>query len=123
MFLMCYSVAMHTYNHEPMHRIMNLKKLGVNQKRRLACYFQLFDPSDYEVLDRLPVHVRNRVGPRVELILKIIIILLIIFLRFIKSKPCQSQTIKVKTILFPARGLTRIPALRTADVIINSATP
>ena len=33
-------------------------------------------------------HVRNRVCPRVELILKIIIILLIIFLRFIKSKPC-----------------------------------
>ena len=32
-------------------------------------------------------HVRNRVCPRVELILKIIIILLIIFLGFIKSKP------------------------------------
>ena len=31
---------------------------------------------------------RNRVCPRVELILKIIIILLIIFLGFIKSKPC-----------------------------------
>ena len=33
-------------------------------------------------------HVRTRVCPRVELILKIIIILLIIFLGFIKSKPC-----------------------------------
>ena len=33
-------------------------------------------------------HVRNRVCQRVELILKIIIILLIIFLGFIKSKPC-----------------------------------
>ena len=33
-------------------------------------------------------HVRNRVCPRVELILKIIIILLIIFLGFIKSKTC-----------------------------------
>ena len=33
-------------------------------------------------------YVRNRVCPRVELILKIIIILLIIFLGFIKSKPC-----------------------------------
>ena len=33
-------------------------------------------------------HVRNRVCLRVELILKIIIILLIIFLGFIKSKPC-----------------------------------
>ena len=33
-------------------------------------------------------HVRNRVCPRVELILKIIIILLIIFIGFIKSKPC-----------------------------------
>ena len=33
-------------------------------------------------------HVRNRVCPRVELILKIIIILLIIFLGFIKSMPC-----------------------------------
>ena len=33
-------------------------------------------------------HVRNRVCPRVELILKIIIILPIIFLGFIKSKPC-----------------------------------
>ena len=33
-------------------------------------------------------HMRNRVCPRVELILKIIIILLIIFLGFIKSKPC-----------------------------------
>ena len=39
-------------------------------------------------------HVRNRVCPRVELILKIIIVLLIIFLGFIKSKPCLSQTIK-----------------------------
>ena len=34
------------------------------------------------------MHVRNRVCPRVELILKIIIILLIIFIGFIKSKPC-----------------------------------
>ena len=33
-------------------------------------------------------HVRNSVCPRIELILKIIIILLIIFLGFIKSKPC-----------------------------------
>ena len=33
-------------------------------------------------------HVSNRVCPRVELILKIINILLIIFLGFIKSKPC-----------------------------------
>ena len=33
-------------------------------------------------------HVRNRVCPREELILKIRIILLIIFLGFIKSKPC-----------------------------------
>ena len=33
-------------------------------------------------------HGRNRVCPRVELILKIIIILLIIFLGFIKSTPC-----------------------------------
>ena len=33
-------------------------------------------------------HMRNHVCPRVELILKIIIILLIIFLEFIKSKPC-----------------------------------
>ena len=34
------------------------------------------------------MHARNRVCPRVELILKIIIILIIIFLGFIKSKPC-----------------------------------
>ena len=54
-------------------------------------------------------HVRNRVCPRVELILKIIIILLIIFLGFIKSKPCSSQTIKVKKKLFPARGLNSDP--------------
>ena len=33
-------------------------------------------------------HARNRVCPRVELILNIIIVLLIIFLGFIKSKPC-----------------------------------
>ena len=33
-------------------------------------------------------HMRNRVCPRFELILKIIIILLIIFLGFIKCKPC-----------------------------------
>ena len=33
-------------------------------------------------------HTRNRVCLRVEFILKIIIILLIIFLGFIKSKPC-----------------------------------
>ena len=32
-------------------------------------------------------HVRNRVCPRVELILKIIIIFLIIYLGFIQSKP------------------------------------
>ena len=37
---------------------------------------------------KLTRQVRNRVCPRVELILKIIIILLIIFLGFIKSKPC-----------------------------------
>ena len=48
------------------------------------------------------MHVRNRVCPRVELILKIIVVLQIIFLGFIKSKP-----IKMKTILFPARGLNR----------------
>ena len=33
-------------------------------------------------------HVRNRICPRVKLILKIIIIMLIICLGFIKSKPC-----------------------------------
>ena len=33
-------------------------------------------------------HVRNRICPRVKLIIKIIIILLIIFLGFIKSKSC-----------------------------------
>ena len=33
-------------------------------------------------------HARNRVCPRVELILNIIIVLLIIFLGFSKSKPC-----------------------------------
>ena len=54
-------------------------------------------------------HARNRVCPQVELILKIIIILLIIFLGFIKSKPCKSQTIKVKKILFPAGGLNSNP--------------
>ena len=34
------------------------------------------------------MHVRNRICPRVKLIIKIIIILLIIFLGFIKSKSC-----------------------------------
>ena len=34
------------------------------------------------------MHVRNRVCPRVKLILTIMIILLIIFIGFIKSKPC-----------------------------------
>ena len=38
--------------------------------------------------DTRATHVRNRVCPQVELILKIIIILLIIFLGFIKSMPC-----------------------------------
>ena len=33
-------------------------------------------------------HVRNSICPRVKLIIKIIIILLIIFLGFIKSKSC-----------------------------------
>ena len=37
---------------------------------------------------RLVVTSKEPVCPRVELILKIIIILLIIFLGFIKSKPC-----------------------------------
>ena len=54
-------------------------------------------------------HVRNRVCPRVELILKCIIILLIIFLGVIKSKPCESQTIKVKKMLFPTWGLNSDP--------------
>ena len=51
-------------------------------------------------------HVRNRVCPRVELILKTIIILLIIFLGFIKSKRLQTIKMKKKS-LFPARGLNR----------------
>ena len=38
---------------------------------------------------------QQSVGPRVALIFKSIITLLIIFLGFIKSKPCWSQTIKV----------------------------
>ena len=38
--------------------------------------------------ESLYIYVRNRDCPRVELILKIITILLIIFLGFIKSKPC-----------------------------------
>ena len=45
-------------------------------------------------------HARNRVCPRVELILKIIIILPIIFLGFIKSK----QTIKMKKNIVPCTG-------------------
>ena len=44
------------------------------------------------LVDKLPVQIvttsKEPVCPRVELILKIIIILLIIFLGFIKSKPC-----------------------------------
>ena len=54
------------------------------------CY-SVFDLFAYLSLTRLvtrATHVRNRVCPRVELLLKIIIILLIIFLGFIRSKPC-----------------------------------
>ena len=50
-------------------------------------------------------HVRNRVCPRVELILKIIIILLIIFLGFIKSKPCfKIANNKSEKKYFPCTG-------------------
>ena len=51
------------------------------------------DTFEFEFLDRLVLGIsyttsKEPVCPRVELILKIIIILLIIFLGFIKSKPC-----------------------------------
>ena len=51
-----------------------------------SLYFRAYIISTRQVTRA--THVRNRVCPRVELILKIIIILLIIFLGFIKSKPC-----------------------------------
>ena len=41
-----------------------------------------------EIKEPLYITSKEPVCPRVELILKIIIILLIIFLGFIKSKPC-----------------------------------
>ena len=50
---MCGSIFLHVFCRV----LMNLNKLGacmclgVNQKHRLACYVQLFDPSDYEVAD------------------------------------------------------------------------
>ena len=58
----------------------------------LFLFLKLYSPFfAYRTLQRTrqvtrATHVRNRVCPRVELILKII--LLIIFLGFIKSKPC-----------------------------------
>ena len=69
--------------------------------------------------------------PRVELILKIIIILLIIFLGFIKSKQLLIANNKnEEKILFPARGLNRdrrIPLSRAYYVFAltscHSATP
>ena len=48
--------------------------------------FKLSSSSRYHRL--LGITSKEPVCPRVELILKIIIILLIIFLGFIKSKPC-----------------------------------
>ena len=62
----------------------------------LLCYFKpCHDPAyiikRYIISTRQvtrATHVRNRICPRVKLIIKIIIILLIIFLGFIKSKSC-----------------------------------
>ena len=56
---------------------------------RQVCYnvYQLITENEIRQVTRA-THARNRVCPRAELILKIIIILLIIFLGFIKSKPC-----------------------------------
>ena len=56
-----------------------------------ACYMtSVLCFPDYIITRQVTraMHVMNRVCPRVELILKIIIILLIIFIGFIKSKPC-----------------------------------
>ena len=54
--------------------------------------FKMIFHGEESIMDTRQVtraaHVRNRVCQWVELILKIIIILLIIFLGFIKSKPC-----------------------------------
>ena len=71
-------------------------------------------------------HVRNRVCPRVELILKIIIILLIIFLGFIKSKPTLLLIANNKSEKnhCPCLGFELVYLhSATADVIINSQTP
>ena len=53
-------------------------KIIMTYARLLSCTIQVTRAT----------HVRNRVCQREELILKIIIILLIIFLGFIKTKPC-----------------------------------
>ena len=52
------------------------------------CHSSFYNSLIYTRQVTRATHVRNRVCPRVELILKIIIILLIRFLGFIKSKPC-----------------------------------
>ena len=52
------------------------RALSTVQYCGIRCYSHIIDTS------------KEPVCPRVELILKIIIILLIIFLGFIKSKPC-----------------------------------
>ena len=59
------------------------------------CLFSLFKHNTVQIVFNNSGHVsgvvatsKEPVCPRVELILKIIIILLIIFLGFIKSKPC-----------------------------------
>ena len=69
-----------------------LVSLGCNHhlfRRRVGIHIHISHPS-HHVQPRFPLSdtCKEPVCPRVELLLKIIIILLIIFLGFIKSKPC-----------------------------------
>ena len=63
-----------------------------NISQLVNCYWTLSSLKLTRQVTRA-THVRNRVCPRVELILKIIIILLIIFLGFIKSKPNEKNIV------------------------------
>ena len=78
-------------------KIVFLRKKHVDQHNIIIMYdgfllpnMHMSQPFPFTLTRQVTraTHVRTRVCPRVELILKIIIILLIIFLGFIKSKPC-----------------------------------
>ena len=78
----------------PHKRIVTITKVYI-AKNNIHVEIIRFRKKNSDFIDTrtgYPTHVRNRVCPRVELILKIIIIVLIIFLGFIKGRVTWGMT-------------------------------